>query len=48
MAEAKASILLISGCQDNQLSADGEVNGLFTGELLRGGPRTGTSGHYLY
>jgi len=33
--EAAASILLISGCQDNQLSADGEVNGLFTGELLR-------------
>ena len=30
----KASILLISGCQDNQLSADGDSNGLFTGTLL--------------
>jgi hypothetical protein len=25
-----ASVLLISGCQDNQLSGDGDVNGLFT------------------
>ncbi len=31
----KASILLISGCQDNQLSADGDFNGLFTAQLLR-------------
>jgi hypothetical protein len=31
----KASILLISGCQDNQLSADGDFNGLFTSQLLR-------------
>ncbi len=30
----KASVLLISGCQDNQLSADGEANGLFTSQLL--------------
>ncbi len=29
-----ASVLLISGCQDNQTSADGPVNGLFTGTLL--------------
>lgn len=29
----KASILLISGCQDNQLSLDGTFNGLFTGTL---------------
>jgi hypothetical protein len=28
-----ASALLISGCQDNQLSADGTFNGLFTGTL---------------
>jgi hypothetical protein len=28
-----ASILLLSGCQDNQLSADGDRNGLFTGTL---------------
>jgi hypothetical protein len=31
----KASGLLISGCQDNQLSADGDFNGLFTSQLLR-------------
>jgi hypothetical protein len=30
-----ASVLLISGCQDNQLSADGDFNGLFTSQLLR-------------
>ena len=41
MKEAAASILLISGCQDNQLSADGEVNGLFTGEPRRGVARGG-------
>ena len=29
-----ACVLLISGCQDNQLSSDGDVNGLFTGTLL--------------
>ncbi len=31
----RASVLLISGCQDNQLSADGDFNGLFTSQLLR-------------
>lgn len=30
----KASVLLISGCQDNQLSSDGDGNGLFTSQLL--------------
>lgn len=30
-----ASLRLISGCQDNQLSMDGTFNGLFTGTLLR-------------
>lgn len=30
-----ATVLLISGCQDNQLSSDGMFNGLFTGTLLR-------------
>ena len=34
-AAVKASVLLISGCQDNQLSADGDFNGLFTGTLLQ-------------
>lgn len=29
-----ATALLISGCQDNQLSSDGERNGLFTATLL--------------
>lgn len=31
----KATVCLISGCQDNQLSLDGTFNGLFTGTLLR-------------
>jgi metacaspase-1 len=30
-----ASVRLISGCQDDQLSQDGAFNGLFTGMLLR-------------
>lgn len=30
----QASVLLISGCQDNQYSADGPFNGLFTSRLL--------------
>lgn len=29
-----ATVRLISGCQDNQLSLDGAINGLFTGTLL--------------
>jgi hypothetical protein len=33
LAEVKASVLLISGCQDNQLSRDGAFNGLFTGTM---------------
>lgn len=31
----RASVLLLSGCQDNQTSADGTYNGLFTANLLR-------------
>jgi metacaspase-1 len=31
----KASVLLLSGCQDNQTSADGAYNGLFTGQVLK-------------
>ncbi len=31
----KASALLISGCKDEQLSADGQFNGLFTSQLLK-------------
>jgi hypothetical protein len=33
--KVQASSLLISGCLDNQYSADGTFNGLFTGTLLR-------------
>ena len=33
-AEIRASVLLISGCQDNQLSYDGPGHGRFTAELL--------------
>ena len=33
LENVKASALLISGCQDNQLSADGAFNGRFTGTL---------------
>ncbi|MBP2405891.1 putative protein containing caspase domain protein [Streptomyces netropsis] len=45
--EIGAGILLISGCQDDQTSMDGPVNGAFTGALLSvwaGG--TGFSGDY--
>jgi hypothetical protein len=31
----KPAVLLISGCQDNQTSMDGEHNGAFTEQLLR-------------
>jgi hypothetical protein len=30
----KASVLLLSGCQDNQFSSDGVANGLFTSQML--------------
>ncbi|THJ19801.1 MAG: caspase family protein [Nitrospira sp. CG24D] len=32
-ATVNASVILISGCQDNQLSSDGDANGLFTQRL---------------
>jgi len=31
----KAAVILISGCQDNQTSMDGDHNGAFTGQLLQ-------------
>lgn len=34
-ASVKATVALISGCQDNQESLDGRVNGLFTEKLLK-------------
>lgn len=43
--EVQASVRLISGCQDNQKSSDGDFNGLFTGTLLqvwRGGAFQGS------
>jgi hypothetical protein len=33
--DCKASVILISGCQDNQTSMDGDHNGAFTGQLLQ-------------
>jgi len=34
-SQLKCSVLLISGCQDNQLSMDGPFNGAFTGALKK-------------
>lgn len=34
-ADLACTVKLISGCQDNQLSSDGRVNGLFTEKLLK-------------
>jgi hypothetical protein len=42
-----ASVLLISGCQDNQLSADGPFNGLFTSKLLHVWNGGKFSGNYV-
>lgn len=42
----QASALLISGCQDNQLSLDGTFNGLFTGTMLRVWANGSYSGNY--
>jgi hypothetical protein len=33
--KVKAAVVLVSGCQDNQTSADGDKNGLFTENLLQ-------------
>ncbi|WP_158845755.1 caspase family protein [Saccharothrix deserti] len=42
----QASVLLISGCQDNQLSLDGVKNGLFTQRLLETWSNGRFSGNY--
>jgi hypothetical protein len=42
----KASVLLISGCQDDQTSADGDFNGLFTGTLKSVWANGGFAGAY--
>ncbi|MFI1397218.1 caspase family protein [Streptomyces sp. NPDC020681] len=44
--EADVSALLISGCQDNQLSSDGPVNGKFTGTMLEVWDRGAFRGGY--
>jgi hypothetical protein len=41
-----ATIILISGCQDNQLSLDGTDNGVFTGQLKRVWNDGGFAGNY--
>jgi hypothetical protein len=41
-----ASVFLISGCQDNQLSSDGDKNGLFTATLLEVWDRATFRGGY--
>ena len=41
-----ATVLLISGCQDNQLSMDGSRNGAFTGALKRTWNNGAFSGNY--
>ena len=43
----KPSVLLISGCQDNQTSMDGEHNGAFTEKLLRVWDHGKFNGNYL-
>lgn len=42
-----ASCVLISGCQDNQLSADGTFNGLFTANLLQVWKDGSFTGNYI-
>ena len=44
--ELAASLLLLSGCQDNQLSLDGDRNGLFTQQLLAVWDGGGWAGGY--
>ena len=43
-AVLQATVLLISGCQDNQFSLDGDRNGLFTGTLKK----VWSSGNFAY
>ena len=41
-----ASLILVSGCQDNQTSMDGEHNGAFTEQLLKVWNQGGFQGNY--
>jgi hypothetical protein len=45
-SHTKASVLLISACQDNQLSRDGDKNGLFTGTLIQAWKNGAFKGSY--
>lgn len=45
-AKCKAQVILISGCQDNQTSMDGDHNGAFTEQLLRIWSKGKFSGDY--
>jgi len=40
------AVILISGCQDNQTSMDGDFNGAFTGRLLQVWKNGGFTGNY--
>jgi hypothetical protein len=45
----KAAVILVSGCQDNQVALDGDHNGAFTGQLRRiwnGGKFEGTHAQF--
>jgi metacaspase-1 len=42
----KASVILLSGCQDNQTSRDGKKNGLFTEKLLKAYNNGNFTGNY--
>ena len=44
--ETKAAVILISGCQDNQTSMDGDHNGAFTEALLQTWNRGKYKGNY--
>ncbi len=45
--KAKAAVILISGCQDNQTSMDGDHNGAFTEQLLHVWNRGSYRGTYV-
>ena len=46
VGEFRPSVLLISGCQDNQTSMDGDHNGAFTEQLLKVWNNGGFTGNY--
>ena len=46
VSQFNAAVILISGCQDNQTSMDGEHNGAFTEQLLKVWNQGGFTGNY--